>query len=220
MMPSRSDGAGPDWALYDGRFLHRCPGQPHQHGHRTPCANPSACFCCCLARFGTCATASTYTDVMIVERDLGRLTKYTFDMGGTGDLLSLSPKVPPWENLHELSPQELQITGLVTTDVVVDVLPENGLTNSAVASLTRSRRRIALSAVQTTRRSRPRQNPQRRPKPPHRPEQSRRSTFPYAPRYGPALRSTVASGMRRNAPSRRRSIRTTPSPDSRGRAPA
>ena len=40
------------------------------------------------------ATASTYTDVMIVERDLGRLTKYTFDMRGTGDLLSLSPKVP------------------------------------------------------------------------------------------------------------------------------
>lgn len=77
------------------------------------------------------ATASTYTDVMIVERDLGRLTKYTFDMGGTGDLLSPSPKVPPW-----VSPQELQITGLVTTDAVVDVLPENGLTNSAVASLT------------------------------------------------------------------------------------
>lgn len=57
-------------------------------------------------------------------------------MGGTGDLLSLSPKVPPWENLHELSRQELQITGLVATDAVVDVLPENGLTNSAVASLT------------------------------------------------------------------------------------
>lgn len=35
-----------------------------------------------------------------------------------------------------MSPQELQITGLVTTDAVVDVLPENGLTNSAVASLT------------------------------------------------------------------------------------
>ncbi len=28
-------------------------------------------------------------DLMIVERDIGRLAKYTFDMGGTGDLLSI-----------------------------------------------------------------------------------------------------------------------------------
>lgn len=43
--------------------------------------------------------AATYTaqDLMIVERDIGRLAKYTFDMGGTGDLLSLSLNVPPWE---------------------------------------------------------------------------------------------------------------------------
>jgi len=28
--------------------------------------------------------------MMIVERDIGRLGQYTFDMGGAGDLLSLS----------------------------------------------------------------------------------------------------------------------------------
>ena len=73
------------------------------------------------------AKASIYTaqDMMIVERDIGRLAKYTFDMGGTGDLLSLSLNVPPWEDLHELSPQELQMTNLVTTDTVADVLPES-----------------------------------------------------------------------------------------------
>ena len=51
------------------------------------------------------AKAASYTaqDLMIVERDIGRLAKYTFDMGGTGDLLSLSLSVPPWEDLHELS---------------------------------------------------------------------------------------------------------------------
>jgi hypothetical protein len=37
------------------------------------------------------------------ERDIGRLAKYTFDMGGTGDLLSLALSVPPWEDLHEMS---------------------------------------------------------------------------------------------------------------------
>ena len=51
------------------------------------------------------AKAASYTaqDLMIVQRDIGRLTKYTFDMGGTGDLLSLALSVPPWEDLHELS---------------------------------------------------------------------------------------------------------------------
>ena len=61
---------------------------------------------------------------MIVERDIGRLAKYTFDMGGAGDLLSLSLNVPPWEDLHELSRAELRLTNLVTTDAVAEVLPQ------------------------------------------------------------------------------------------------
>ncbi len=70
------------------------------------------------------ARAASYTaqDLMIVERDIGRLAKYTFDMGGTGDLLSLSLSVPPWEDLHELSRDELRLTNLVTTDAVAEVL--------------------------------------------------------------------------------------------------
>jgi hypothetical protein len=71
------------------------------------------------------AKAASYTaqDLMIVERDIGRLAKYTFDMGGAGDLLSLALNVPPWEDLHELSRSELRLTHLVTTDAVADVLP-------------------------------------------------------------------------------------------------
>jgi hypothetical protein len=66
------------------------------------------------------AKAATYSadDLMIVERDIGRLAKYTFDMGGSGDLLSLSLNVPPWEDLHELSREELRLTNLVTTDMI------------------------------------------------------------------------------------------------------
>jgi hypothetical protein len=72
------------------------------------------------------ARAASYTaeDLMIVERDIGRLAKYTFDMGGVGDLLSLSLNVPPWEELHELSRAELRLTRLVTTDSVAEVLPQ------------------------------------------------------------------------------------------------
>jgi len=59
-------------------------------------------------------------DLMIVERDIGRLAKYTFDMGGSGELLSLALSVPPWEPLHELSAAELRATNLVTMDAVAD----------------------------------------------------------------------------------------------------
>jgi hypothetical protein len=71
------------------------------------------------------AKAASYSaqDLTIVERDIGRLAKYTFDMGGAGDLLALSLSVPPWEDLHELSPDELRLTNLVTTDAVAEVLP-------------------------------------------------------------------------------------------------
>jgi hypothetical protein len=73
------------------------------------------------------AKAASYSaqDLMIVERDIGRLAKYTFDMGGAGDLLALALSVPPWEELHELSPAELRLTNLVTTDAVAEVLPPN-----------------------------------------------------------------------------------------------
>jgi hypothetical protein len=72
------------------------------------------------------AKAASYTaqDLMIVERDIGRLAKYTFDMGGAGDLLSLSLSVPPWEDLHELSRTELRLNNLVTTDAVAEVLSQ------------------------------------------------------------------------------------------------
>jgi hypothetical protein len=74
------------------------------------------------------AKAASYSadDLMIVERDIGRLAKYTFEMGGAGELLALSLSVPPWEELHELSREELRQTNLVTTDAVAEVLPSTG----------------------------------------------------------------------------------------------
>jgi hypothetical protein len=95
------------------------------------------------------AKAATYSadDLMIVERDIGRLAKYTFDMGGAGDLLSLSLNVPPWEDLHELSGEELRLTNLVTTDMVDQ--PRNP--NAAVDEPTpkRVQRQFVSSAVAT-----------------------------------------------------------------------
>src|SRR5437870_4917159 len=84
------------------------------------------------------AKAASYSaqDLMIVERDIGRLAKYTFDMGGAGDLLSLALSVPPWEELHELSAAELRLTNLVTTDAVAEVFsPNDGVAATAVADV-------------------------------------------------------------------------------------
>ncbi len=81
------------------------------------------------------AASYTANDLMIVERDIGRLAKYTFDMGGTGDLLSLSLSVPPWDDLHRLSEQELKLTNLVTTHAMNDVLPESRERETPMASL-------------------------------------------------------------------------------------
>jgi hypothetical protein len=99
------------------------------------------------------AKAASYSaqDLMIVERDVGRLAKYTFDMGGAGDLLSLSLSVPPWEDLHELSRDELRLTNLVTTDAVAEVLPQTRVDNTVpVAELAVKpvQDRFATSAVQ------------------------------------------------------------------------
>jgi hypothetical protein len=95
------------------------------------------------------AKAATYTadDLMLVERDIGRLAKYTFEMGGSGDLLSLSQNVPPWEDLHELSREELRLTNLVTTDMVA----QPGSPDAAVIELTPkpAQDRFASSAVTT-----------------------------------------------------------------------
>jgi hypothetical protein len=83
------------------------------------------------------AKAASYTaqDMMIVERDIGRLAKYTFEMGGAGDLLSLALSVPPWDDLHELSPSELRLTNVVTTEAVAEVLPKMDSSAAPVAEL-------------------------------------------------------------------------------------
>jgi len=80
------------------------------------------------------ARSASYSadDLTTVERDIGRLAKYTLDMGGTGDLLALSLNVPPWEDLHELSREELRLTNLITTDRVAQL----GSPDAAVVELT------------------------------------------------------------------------------------
>ena len=51
-------------------------------------------------------------DLVLVQRDIGRLARYTADMGGSVDLLGLALRIPPWEPMHALTRDELRLTQL------------------------------------------------------------------------------------------------------------
>ena len=47
-------------------------------------------------------TAANYSaeDLVVVQRDIGRLARYTVEMGGGVDLLEIALKIPPWEPMR------------------------------------------------------------------------------------------------------------------------
>ena len=61
-------------------------------------------------------TAANYSaeDLVLVQRDIGRLAQYTVDMGGSIELLDLALRIPPWEPMHALTPDETRRTRLAT----------------------------------------------------------------------------------------------------------
>jgi hypothetical protein len=63
-------------------------------------------------------TAGAYSaeDLVLVQRDIGRLAKYTIEMGGTGDLLEVALRIPPWEPMHALTRAELRNMGFESAD--------------------------------------------------------------------------------------------------------
>jgi hypothetical protein len=73
------------------------------------------------------ARAASYSadDVSIIERDIGRLARYTFEMGGTGDLLELSLSVPPWKPLRQLTMEEIRQAKLSSVENLSDLMPNS-----------------------------------------------------------------------------------------------
>ena len=61
-------------------------------------------------------TAANYSaeDLVLVQRDIGRLAQYTVEMGGAIDLLEIALKIPPWEPMRLLSRDELRNMKIVT----------------------------------------------------------------------------------------------------------
>jgi hypothetical protein len=56
------------------------------------------------------AAAATYSaeDLVLVQRDIGRLAQYTIEMGGSIDFLELSLRIPPWEPMRVLARDEIR----------------------------------------------------------------------------------------------------------------
>ena len=94
------------------------------NSRRAPIANPCAASCCSAACTARCRrearvmvhqiwlgdrrddpTAATYSaeDLVLVQRDIGKLAQYTIDMGGSIELLNLALRIPPWEPMHALT---------------------------------------------------------------------------------------------------------------------
>jgi hypothetical protein len=63
------------------------------------------------------AAAASYSaeDLVLVQRDIGRLVQYTLDMGGGAELLEVALRIPPWEPMRLLSRDELRRTRLDTS---------------------------------------------------------------------------------------------------------
>jgi len=66
-------------------------------------------------------TAASYSaeDLVLVQRDIGRLAQYASDMGASADLLDLALRIPPWEPMHSMTRDELRRSRLTTEDVDV-----------------------------------------------------------------------------------------------------
>lgn len=64
------------------------------------------------------ANAATYSaeDMVLVQRDIGKLAQYTIEMGGAAELLEVSLRIPPWEPMRALTRDELRRMRLDTAD--------------------------------------------------------------------------------------------------------
>jgi len=79
-------------------------------------------------------TAAAYSaeDLVLVQRDIGKLAQYTIEMGASIEMLDIALRIPPWEPMHTLTREEIMRTR-VATDNEVPVTATGALPPPAVA---------------------------------------------------------------------------------------
>jgi hypothetical protein len=85
-------------------------------------------------------TAANYSaeDLVVVQRDIGRLARYTMEMGGGVDLLEIALKIPPWEPMRLLSRDELRTMKVMTAAGTTDMTAATATNSAALANGTRA----------------------------------------------------------------------------------
>jgi hypothetical protein len=79
-------------------------------------------------------TASyTADELVVVQRDIGSLARYTIEMGGGIELLEAALRVPPWQPLYQLSNEEIQRVALNNVDHLFKPKPDGVATNANAA---------------------------------------------------------------------------------------
>ncbi|MPZ38349.1 MAG: hypothetical protein GEU95_09820 [Rhizobiales bacterium] len=61
-------------------------------------------------------TSYTADELQLVQRDVGKLVRYTAEMGGSMELVETALQVPPWEPMHRLNADELRRMKITTVD--------------------------------------------------------------------------------------------------------
>lgn len=61
-------------------------------------------------------TSYTAEELRLVQRDVGKLVRYTAEMGGSMELIETALQVPPWEPMHRLTKDELRRMKMTTVD--------------------------------------------------------------------------------------------------------
>ena len=99
-------------------------------------------------------TAANYSaeDLVLVQRDIGRLAHYTAEMGASIDLLDLALRIPPWEPMHAMTRDELRNTKLATDDAAAPAAADGR--RVACAQRRRSRLRASPTACAPARSAR------------------------------------------------------------------
>jgi hypothetical protein len=85
------------------------------------------------------AVAASYSaeDLVLVQRDIGNIVRYTADMGGGAELIELALRIPPWEPMRVLTREEMQRSGLDSSGQGGE--PSSAATLTSVSALSADR---------------------------------------------------------------------------------
>jgi hypothetical protein len=89
-----------------------------------------------LARKRERPESASYTagEIVLVERDIGSLARYTIEMGGGIELLEAALRVPPWQPLYQLSSDEIRRMRLSNVDHLFESSPAGVATTAQLGT--------------------------------------------------------------------------------------